>query len=253
MDEGSQPLVNSKLNNSSLCSSIFSSLCNFSPSFSIDRSDDAVVDSGCTTHTFPAENRLDLKPVPASHATRCLLPNGNSMTQSHTGTIPIFDMPPAAKILKVYAEHAYKPLLSLGQLADAGYKFSGDHQQLILHHPKHKDLFAFRCPNSGMYILNLKCPHNSTQAFNNFSSDCPLQLSNSLQDATVTNNVFSMTTKADLAIYYHRAAWSPVPATFITAIQQGYFATWPGLTAALISKHLPKSINTTKGHMKLQR
>ena len=104
-----------------------------------------------------------------------------------------------------------------------------------------------------MYMLNLNCPHNPIQSFNYFSSDCPLQFSNSLQCTAMKKNAFSMTTKADLAIYYHRAAWSPVPATFITAIQQGYFATWPGLTAALISKHLPKSINTAKGHMKLQR
>ena len=169
------------------------------------------------------------------------------MTQSHTGTLPITDMPPAAKKLKVYAEHSYKTLLSLGQLADADYKFSGDDKILCLHHPKHQDLFSFRFPNSGMYILNLKCPHNPTQAFNNFSSDCLLQLNNSLQDATMTNNDFSMTTKANLAIYYHRAAWSPVLATFIADIKQGYFATWPGLTAALISKHLPKSITHRQG------
>ena len=86
---------------------MFSSLCNFPLSFSIELSNDAVVDSGCTIHTFPAENPcLDLKPVPASHATRCHLSNGHSMTQSHTGTLPIADMPPSAKSLKVYAEHS---------------------------------------------------------------------------------------------------------------------------------------------------
>ena len=175
------------------------------------------------------------------------------MTQTHTGTLPIFDMPPAAKTLKLYAEHTYKPLLFLGQLADAGYKFSGNNQVLSLHHPKHKTLFSFRCPNSGMYILNLKCPHHPIQATPNVSSNYPIQVPTALKNTSLSNNVFSMTTKADLAIYYHRAAWSPVPATFITAINNGYFATWPGLTAALISKHLPKSINTAKGHMKLQR
>ena len=165
----------------------------------------------------------------------------------------MFDMPPAAKTLKLYAEHTYKPLLSLGQLADAGYKFSGNNQVLSLHHPKHKTLFSFRCPTSGMYIMNLKCPHQPIQATTSVPTDYPTQVPTALQTTSLSNNVFSMTTKADLAIYYHRAAWSPVPATFITAINNGFFATWPGLTAALISKHLPKSINTAKGHMKLQR
>ena len=159
IDEGSTPLVNSKLNNSILCSSIFLPFSDFSPSFSIDPSNDAVLDSGCTTHTFPAESFfLDKKSVPAANATCFQLPNGNTMTQTHTGTLPISDMLPAAKPLKIYAEHTYKPLLSLGQLANAGYKFSGNNQVLSLHHPKHKTLFSFRCPNSGMYIINLKCP-----------------------------------------------------------------------------------------------
>ena len=50
-----------------------------------------------------------------------------------------------------------------------------------------------------------------------------------------------MATKPDLAMYYHRVAFPPVPTTFITVINNGNFSTWPGLTAELISKHMPKS------------
>ena len=62
-----------------------------------------------------------------------------------------------------------------------------------------------------------------------------------------------MATKTDLAIYYHRAAFSPVPTTFITAINNGNFSTWPGLTAEIISKNLPKSLATAKCHDKLSQ
>ena len=62
-----------------------------------------------------------------------------------------------------------------------------------------------------------------------------------------------MATKLDLAMYYHRAAFPPVPTTFISAINNGNFSTWPGLTAELISKRLPKSLATAKGHNKLAR
>jgi hypothetical protein len=34
--------------------------------------------------------------------------------------------------------------------------------------------------------------------------------------------------------------------TWIKAIEAGHFTTWPGLTADLVRKHLPKSIATTK-------
>ena len=69
----------------------------------------------------------------------------------------------------------------------------------------------------------------------------------------VANNAFVMATKPDRAMYYHRAAFSPVPSTFISAINKGNFSTWPGLTAELISKHVPKSLATAKGHNKLAR
>ena len=62
-----------------------------------------------------------------------------------------------------------------------------------------------------------------------------------------------MATNPDVAIYYHCAAFSPVPTTFITEINNGNFSTWPGLTAELISKNLPKILATAKGHDKLAR
>ena len=62
-----------------------------------------------------------------------------------------------------------------------------------------------------------------------------------------------MATKSDLAMHYHRAAFSLVPTTFISAINNVNFYTWPVLTAELISKHLPKSHTTAKGHKKLAR
>jgi hypothetical protein len=44
-----------------------------------------------------------------------------------------------------------------------------------------------------------------------------------------------------------------VPSTWITAINNGHFATWPGLTADLVRKHLPRSTATVKGHLNQQR
>ena len=60
----------------------------------------------------------------------------------------------------------------------------------------------------------------------------------------LANNAFAMATKPDLVMYYHRDAFSLVPTTFISAINNVNFSTWPGLTAELISKHLPKSLAT---------
>ena len=57
-------------------------------------------------------------------------------------------------------------------------------------------------------------------------------------------------TKADLATYLHAACFSPTTDTFIKAIKNNHFITWPGLTQLLIQKHLLPSIDTAKGHLK---
>ena len=69
----------------------------------------------------------------------------------------------------------------------------------------------------------------------------------------LVNNAFTMATNPDLALYYHRATFPPVPTTFISAINNGNFSTWPVLTAEIISKHLPKSLATAKVHNELAR
>jgi len=53
--------------------------------------------------------------------------------------------------------------------------------------------------------------------------------------------------------YLHAAAGFPVKDTWIDAVNNGHYSTWPGLTAKAIKKHFPESVETQKGHMKKQR
>jgi hypothetical protein len=57
----------------------------------------------------------------------------------------------------------------------------------------------------------------------------------------------------DLINYLHAACFSPVKSTWITAIKNGNFLSWPGLTEHAVEKHLFKSTATTKGHLNQQR
>ena len=177
------------------------------------------------------------------------------MAQSHHGTVPIPDMPSSVQKVKIFPDHTYKPLLSLGQFADVGYTFQGEHKQMMLTHPEHQSLCATRCPSSGMYLMSLTDPHSALPPLTVPSMTTLQACSTRFNKGTnyLANNAFAMATKPDLAMYYHRAAFSPVPTTFITAINNGNFSTWPGLTADLTSKHLPKSLATEKVHEKLAR
>jgi hypothetical protein len=60
-------------------------------------------------------------------------------------------------------------------------------------------------------------------------------------------------TAGDRIAFLHAAAGYPVLSTWIRAIRQGFYATWPGLTPAAVKRHLPKSIITDMGHMNQQR
>ena len=58
---------------------------------------------------------------------------------------------------------------------------------------------------------------------------------------------------SDLAQFLHGACFSPVKITFIKAIKNKHFTTWPVLDEKLIQKHLPPSIATEAGHLNQER
>ena len=66
----------------------------------------------------------------------------------------------------------------------------------------------------------------------------------------MANTGIDVKTKKDLASYLHKSCLRPKMSTWIKAIENNNFLTWPGLSKHLINKHLEKSEATMKGHMK---
>ena len=78
----------------------------------------------------------------------------------------------------------------------------------------------------------------------------PAQTSSNRSHPNQANRILRHdTTKRKLAQYFHAAAFIPVKSNFISAINNGHFTPWPGLSAGLISKHLPLSSFPVKGHL----
>lgn len=61
------------------------------------------------------------------------------------------------------------------------------------------------------------------------------------------------TIKKYLANWHHQTLFILVKCTLIDGIKEQYFATWPGLSTKLISKHLPPSVKTALGHLNQER
>ena len=59
--------------------------------------------------------------------------------------------------------------------------------------------------------------------------------------------------KQDLAKFLHGALFSPRLSTLKQAIKNNFLTTFPGLTEALVQKHLPTSVATELGHLKQEK
>ena len=81
-----------------------------------------------------------------------------------------------------------------------------------------------------------------------------INLDNSDTSALCNNLLFS-TSPRDVILYLHAACFSPGRSTWIDAISNGNYATWPSLTVENVRKYLPPegSPNTIFGHMNLKR
>jgi hypothetical protein len=62
------------------------------------------------------------------------------------------------------------------------------------------------------------------------------------------HNVYELKTQPELIRYLHAAAGYPTKPTWLAAIKNKQFASWPGLTVKAVAKHYPESEETMKGH-----
>ena len=62
------------------------------------------------------------------------------------------------------------------------------------------------------------------------------------------NNVYELKTKPQLVRYYHAAAGFPTKPSWLTAIKNGHYRTWPGLDAETAARYFPESDEMWKGH-----
>ena len=86
-----------------------------------------------------------------------------------------------------------------------------------------------------------------------------LQLDGKTEEANKTpstnkaiNVIFDLPSARQTFLWYHAVAGFPVKETFIKAVRNGNYATWPKLTVTLINKYMPDSDKTAKCQLKGQ-
>lgn len=187
-----------------------------------------IADTGATGHFLTSSSHC-LDKTPVTNGVVVHIPNGDTMKASHTALLDLPTLPVAATTAHVFQELT-TPLISVGQLCDNGCTATFTATNATIQHSNNTILEGQRDDDSGLWTLvtHKKRPNHAAL------------------------NVHCLNSKSELATFFHQCCFSPVPATWIKAIQAGYFAAWPGFTVDLINKHLPKSMATAKGHLRQQ-
>ena len=191
----------------------------------------------------------DIQPLSPTHAVVVNLPNGNTVTATHSGSLRFTQLPLSARHAYIFP-HLENSLLSIGILCDHGYTATYDKDKVnILNCDNNIILSGTRHPFNKLWMIPMSKPQSSIASltadhtvFNNMDSN---------NDAVI-NNATQFDTIAKKVEFYHAAYGSPTPSTFINAVSKG-FIHLPNITVAQVRKYTPHTFPTMAGHLDQQR
>ena len=169
-------------------------------------------------------------------------PNGQSIISTTKTRLAIPKIPEIANSARVFDSLKTGNLLSIGQLCDSDCKatFLKDTVE-ITNNKNEQVLTGPRDQRTGLWTVKIPL---ANQTISTVSKSPSQPIANGL--------IWSKTTKTDLALFHHAALGHPTKITLNKAIQAGFLKSFPGLNSELINKHLPKSIETSMGHLNQQ-
>lgn len=166
-----------------------------------------------------------------------IMPNNTTTTSNQEGNIPI-NPPPAATKASIVPNFT-KNLVSIAQVADAGYNtfFEPTTVKIINNNTKKVEWKGTRNGATGLWKLPLG---KTIQTVNHQT----IKNKEMVYNATTIGKSIE-----EYITFLHQAYVSPVKSTWLKAINNNHFKSWPKLTAQNVNKYLGKTIHTMKDHM----
>ena len=180
-----------------------------------------VLDSGTTSH-FSKPSDIADNVQPAHPGVRVQMPNAAIVRSTHTGTLPLPSLkplPPEASQTHIIP-HLQQSLVSIGVLCDHGCKAIFDQHSAVIMH-KEKPILTGHRTNNGLWTVYTN--QNKTNAQLNLVTKDSTRLQQHMEDHIR---------------FLHAACFSLVQSTWLQAIHNNNFITWPAITAKNITKHL---------------
>ena len=187
----------------------------------------------------------------ATNPVQVTIPDGTRVTSTHTCEARLPQVPKKGRFSHVLPGLARHSLISIVRLCNAGCEVKFTKIECIVTYRGCEVLRGKKCLRTGLWMvhLNPSVPENDTESVLPPAQDViqPSLQANHMQEYAA--NVIPTSSKAELAMYYHQILCSPPASTMIKAIKNNQLRSFPGLTIELITKHLPPSTATEKGHM----
>jgi hypothetical protein len=162
------------------------------------------------------------------------MPNGMSIQLSHTSDLLLSAFPHQARKSHISPGLVDNSLISVGQLCDSGCEVTFTRDKVEVKKGGQCIMPGLRDSQSRLWRVNLK---ESTKLAH--KAEC--------------NHAHDNINQKELINYLHAACFSPVILTWIQAIKNGNFTSWPGLTEQAVEKLLSKSTAKVNGHINHER
>ena len=201
-------------------------------------------DSAATNHYWALRDTMVLDDVrDDTNGPTVILPDTSTLTATKKGRLPIPNLSPQARKTAIF-DNLQNSLISLGQLCDDNCSVHLSKHKLVAIKDNKILLQGTRSKSGdGLWDIPLPAP----------TPACPPPPQLHSHQPTMNIIIRKNQAKTDLIRYLHGCCFFPTKNTWIEAINNGHFISWPGLTAELVRKHLPPSIETAKGHLNQER
>ena len=197
----------------------------------------AILDSGASSHFLladaPCVNR-----TPATSPITVHLPNGQTVSSSHTCELDLPNLPQQARLAHILPGLANRSLISMVKLCNAGCKVNVTDiscEVIVRGKPPIK---CHKCATTGLWMMPLTATPETP----------PPSVSDDQDSIAFAFHAHETSTQSELAQYHHQSLFSPPTVTVLNAVKNQQLDSFPGMTEALL-KHLPPSTGTAKGHM----
>jgi hypothetical protein len=220
-----------------------------------------VVDTACTSTVVRPE---EAKHVQILHEKSTKIFHNANGTLSKADNKALLHLPlrEPAKSADIVPGLALNTLLSGPKLADANYIaiFTQEEVQIFDAETAHINvqgktvLRGWCCPQTKLWRVPLKQQWpdltNDTALLNESATKILMKMRGQKNHDEVVNSVNELPNLQQVVRWYHAAAGYPIKASWLKAIEAGFFATWPLLMAKAVKKHYLDTDITLKGLMK---